>query len=229
MRTDMIKELLQQEAEQDVLLLCSACELQQLEAALNIRLTDTSLSMQHMQQAALAAGRLHKTLCGTQLLVVTPEADTVTLAERALIYALLVRCRKVISCRDKLEDMLKFDQRQEWAACKAVYETKVLDLYKATWRDELVYPYNIVDNIKEYNKNESYILKQLYWHLAERVPGKVNAGDMAMMRQLRQMFADLSLSLLKPQLVLAGDVGEEGQLPAVLKTLKEQAQVIDIR
>ena len=66
---------------------------------------------------------------------------------------------------DKLEDMLKFDDREGWNEYKAAYENKVLDIFKATWREKDVYPYNIIDNIKEYNKNESYILKQLYWHL----------------------------------------------------------------
>ena len=132
-----------------------------------------------------------------------------------MIYAMLVRCRKVISCRDKLEDMLKFDDRAGWAAYKQEYENKVLDAYKATWRDAEVYPYNIIDNIKEYNKNESYILKQLYWHLAERTPGQVNEGDAKMINELRKMFCDLSVSLLQTDVVVVSEGLEDAELLAL--------------
>lgn len=191
------------------LVICTEAEAKQLAAqGLPVELEDTTLSMQHLKLAKLAAARLHQGVQGAQLLCVTPAAEEVTPSESALIYALLVRCRKVISCRDKLEDMLKYADREGWQAVKAAYETKVLDLYKATWRDEIIYPYNIVDNIKEYNKNESYILKQLYWHLSERTPGKINAGDMPMMRELRQMFSDLSVSLLAPAAVFVGSAAD---------------------
>lgn len=152
---------------------------------------------------------------GLQVFTITPEPVQATEAERALIYAMLVRCRKVISCRDKLEDMLKFDDREGWAAYKQEYENKVLDAYKATWRDAEVYPYNIIDNIKEYNKNESYILKQLYWHLAERTPGKVNGGDAKMINELRKMFCDLSVSLLQADVVVVSEGLEDAELLAL--------------
>lgn len=113
---------------------------------------DSLLSMQHLKMARLEAERRHKLNEGLQVFTITPEPVQATEAERALIYAMLVRCRKVISCRDKLEDMLKFDDREGWNEYKAAYENKVLDIFKATWREKDVYPYNIIDNIKEYNK-----------------------------------------------------------------------------
>lgn len=209
MQIEQLEKFLAQSEPVLGLVICTEAEAKQLVAqGLPVELEDTTLSMQHLKLAKLAAARLHQGVQGAQLLCVTPAAEEVTSSESALIYALLVRCRKVISCRDKLEDMLKYADREGWQAVKAAYETKVLDLYKATWRDEIIYPYNIVDNIKEYNKNESYILKQLYWHLSERTPGKINAGDMPMMRELRQMFSDLSVSLLAPAAVFVGSVAD---------------------
>lgn len=224
MQTEQLEKFLAQSEPVLGLVICTEAECKQLAAqALPVEQEDTTLSMQHLKLAKLAAARLHQGVRGAQLLCLTPAADEVTPAESALIYALLVRCRKVISCRDKLEDMLKCSAGESWQAVKAEYETKVLDLYKATWRDDIIYPYNIVDNIKEYNKNESYILKQLYWHLSERTPGKINAGDMPMMRELRQMFTDLSVSLLTPAAVFVGSV-----VDAELNKLIEAYRVQDI-
>ena len=90
-----------------------------------------------------------------------------------------------------------------------------LDIFKATWREKDVYPYNIIDNIKEYNKNESYILKQLYWHLAERTPGVVNDGDAEMINELRKMFCDLSVSLLQADVVVVSEGLEDAELLAL--------------
>jgi hypothetical protein len=122
--------------------------------------------------------------------------------------------------------MLKFDDREGWAAYKQEYENKVLDAYKATWRDAEVYPYNIIDNIKAYNKNESYILKQLYRHLAERTPGRINDGDARMINELRQMFSDISISLLAPDTVLVGDVAQDAQLAALTEMFVGKAEII---
>lgn len=223
MRYELIKDFLAGAGNGFALVLCSDEQRDELIAqGLLADNKDTTLSMQHLNIARLAAQRLHDALQGKQLLAVTPEADTASPAERALIYAMLVRCRKVISCRDKLEDMLKYDDREGWQAVKAEYENKVLDLYKATWRDEIIYPYNIVDNIKEYNKNESYILKQLYWHLSERTPGKINTGDKEMTCALRQMFSDLSVSLLVPDVVFVGSVESGAQLQALAEYQRKQ-------
>ena len=225
----VIAELMTSTKPVRVLVLAAKNELPALQAlGLSVCTEDSSLSMQHLASARLEAERLHGTAPAVQVLTVTSEEPQATEAERALIYAMLVRCRKVISCRDKLEDMLKFDDREGWAEYKAVYETKVLDMFKATWRDALVYPYNIIDNIKEYNKNESYILKQLYWHLAERTPGRVNDGDARMINELRQMFSDISVSLLSPDVVLVGDIAGDEQLEMLAESFKATAKVIKL-
>lgn len=211
-----LNELSQAEKKQRILVLCNENEIAGLQAqGLPVSCEDSLLSMQHLKMARLEAERRHKLNEGLQVFTITPEPVQATEAERALIYAMLVRCRKVISCRDKLEDMLKFDDREGWAAYKQEYENKVLDAYKATWRDAEVYPYNIIDNIKEYNKNESYILKQLYWHLAERTPGKVNCGDAEMINELRKMFCDLSVSLLQADVVVVSEGLEDAELLAL--------------
>lgn len=225
----VIKELLASTKPVRVLVLAAKEELPALaELGLTVCAEDSSLSMQHLASARLETARMHGTAPAVQVLTVTSEETQATEAERALIYAMLVRCRKVISCRDKLEDMLKFDDREGWAEYKAAYETKVLDMFKATWRDALVYPYNIIDNIKEYNKNESYILKQLYWHLAERTPGRVNDGDARMINELRQMFSDISVSLLSPDVVLVGDIAGDEQLETLAESFKATAKVIKL-
>ena len=217
------------EKKQRVLVLCNENEIAGLQAqGLPVSCEDSLLSMQHLKMARLEAERRHKLNEGLQVFTITPEPVQATEAERALIYAMLVRCRKVISCRDKLEDMLKFDDREGWNEYKAAYENKVLDIFKATWREKDVYPYNIIDNIKEYNKNESYILKQLYWHLAERTPGIVNDGDVKMINELRQMFSDISISLLAPDTVLVGDVAQDAQLAALAEMFAGKAEIIKL-
>ncbi len=211
-----LSEILQAEKKQRVLVLCNEDEIAALQAqGLPVKSEDSLLSMQHLALAKLEAERRHGSSEGLQVFTLTPAPQQTTAAERALIYAMLVRCRKVISCRDKLEDMLKFDDRAGWAAYKQEYENKVLDVYKATWRDAEVYPYVIIDNIKEYNKNESYILKQLYWHLAERTPGKLNDGDARMINELRKMFCDLSVSLLRTDIVLVSEGLRDAELLAL--------------
>lgn len=210
-----------------VLVLASEKEAAELaDLGLPVNTVDSSLSMQHLASAKLAAERMLGKAGRLQVQTVTREEPQATEVERALIYAMLVRCRKVISCRDKLEDMLKFDDREGWNEYKAAYENKVLDIFKATWREKDVYPYNIIDNIKEYNKNESYILKQLYWHLAERTPGRINDGDARMINELRQMFSDISISLLAPDTVLVGDVAQDVQLAALAEMFVGKAEII---
>lgn len=207
-----LNELWQAKKKQRILVLCNENEIAGLQAqGVPVSCEDSLLSMQHLKMARLEAERRHKLNEGLQVFTITPEPVQATEAERALIYAMLVRCRKVISCRDKLEDMLKFDDREGWTAYKQEYENKVLDAYKATWRDAEVYPYNI----KEYNKNESYILKQLYWHLAERTPGVVNDGDAEMINELRKMFCDLSVSLLQADVVVVSEGLEDAELLAL--------------
>ena len=227
MNTQAVTALLAGKEHVRVLVLASEKEAAELaDLGLPVNTVDSSLSMQHLASAKLAAERMLGKAGRLQVMTVTREEPQAMEAERALIYAMLVRCRKVISCRDKLEDMLKFDDREGWNEYKAAYENKVLDIFKATWREKDVYPYNIIDNIKEYNKNESYILKQLYWHLAERTPGRINDGDARMINELRQMFSDISISLLAPDAVLVGDVAQDAQLAALAEMFVGKAEII---
>ena len=225
----VIAELLASKEPLRILVLGSEGDIKRL-AALGLPVTseDSSLSMQHLVNARLDAERRQGSAGVVQVLTVMPETEQATAAECALIYAMLVRCRKVISCRDKLEDMLRYADCASWAAAKAAYETKVLDVFKAMWREKDAYPYNIIDNIKEYNKNESYILKQLYWQLAERTPGRINDGDAQMINELRQMFSDISLSLLAPDIVLAGNIAGDEKLAAALELYKTKTKVIEV-
>lgn len=216
-----IAELLETTKPLLVLALCTKDELQGLkEVGLPIDEVDCFLSMQHLKAAE---AKLNNSLL--KVLAVTPNENVTTEIERALIYAMLVRCRKVISCRDKLEDMLKYDDREGWYDYKQIYETKVLDMYKATWRSADIYPYLIVDNIKKYNKEESYILRDLYNHLSERKPGKINPGDIEMTNQLRKMFSDISLSVLTPDVILIGNIENDADLKGLAKRFVAARQV----
>lgn len=107
-----LNELSQAEKKQRILVLCNENEIAYLQAqGLPVSCEDSLLSMQHLKMARLEAERRHQLNEGLQVFTITPEPVQATEAERSLIYAMLVRCRKVISCRDKLEDMLKFDDR----------------------------------------------------------------------------------------------------------------------
>lgn len=161
---------------------------------------ETHLSCQHLEyMGQKIAGKQ-----AARLFVVAQPKEETSAEERGLIYAMLLRCRKVISCRDKLEDMLRHQDEKAWGMVKPVYETKVLDLFKKTWKQVDSYPYVIVDNIKVYNKGEGYIMKALYNHLSERTPGMKNEGDAAMIALLKQMFEEISLSLIKPDAIIFG-------------------------
>lgn len=220
MLKDIVAELMTQQEPLQILALCTKEELAQLSAlGLPVNEEDTYLSMQHM------CSMQQKVSKKLRVLAITPNEEEPTEAERALIYALLIRSRKVISCRDKLEDMLKYDDREGWYDYKLKYDTKVLDLYKATWREVGVYPYIIVDNIKSYNKEESYILKELYTHLSERTPGKINPGDKAMIKQLQRMFSDISTAMLKPAYVIVGNIQEVPELAVLAEKFAQDASV----
>lgn len=161
---------------------------------------ESHLSCQHLEYMEQKIGGVK----GIRLMVVPQAEGETTAEERGLIYAMLVRCRKVISCRDKLEDMLRHQEPEAWEGVKAEYETRVLDLFKQTWRQVASYPYIIVDNIKIYNTGESYIMRALHNHLAERTPGVKNPEDAAMIAMLKKMFEEISLALIKPEIIILG-------------------------
>lgn len=192
-------QLLQQE--QAVMCLLSEAEKETLlKYAMTTDSYESHLSCQHLEFMEQKIGGKEP----IRLFVVAQPAEETSAAERGLIYAMLVRCRKVISCRDKLEDMLCQQEPAVWPEVKAAYEKRVLDLFKQTWRQVASYPYIIVDNIKVYNTGESYIMRALHQHLSERTPGVKNPGDAAMIGQLKQMFEEISLSLIKPEILILG-------------------------
>ncbi len=150
---------------------------------------------------------MEQKIAGNAPICLCVDVDTnegVSAEDRGLIYAMLVRCRKVISCRDKLEDMLKHQDENNWAKAKQVAERRVMDLFKQTWKQVDSYPYIIVDDIKAYNKGEGYIMKALHQHLSERTPDIKNDKDAAMISLLNQMFETISLSLIKPNIIILG-------------------------
>lgn len=192
-------KLLQQNSE----IMCVVSEEEKntlLKYSMNEAHYESHLSCQHLEYMEQKIGAKQP----IRLFVVPQAKEETSVEERGLIYAMLVRCRKVISCRDKLEDMLRHQDEQAWEQAKAEYETRVLDLFKQTWRQVGSYPYIIVDDIKVYNKGEGYIMRALYQHLSERTPGIKNPGDAAMIALLKQMFEEISMSLISPQILLLG-------------------------
>ena len=108
MNTAAVTALLAGKEPVRALVLASEKEVAELaDLGLPVNTVDSSLSMQHLASAKFAAERMLGKAGRLQVMTVTREEPQATEAERALIYAMLVRCRKVISCRDKLEDMLK--------------------------------------------------------------------------------------------------------------------------
>lgn len=125
MNTAAVTALLAGKEPVRALVLASEKEVAELaDLGLPVNTVDSSLSMQHLASAKFAAERMLGKAGRLQVMTVTREEPQATEAERALIYAMLVRCRKVISCRDKLEDMLKFDDREGWNEYKAAYEIR---------------------------------------------------------------------------------------------------------
>ena len=115
MNTAAVTALLAGKEPVRALVLASEKEVAELaDLGLPVNTVDSSLSMQHLASAKFAAECMLGKAGRLQVMTVTREEPQATEAERALIYAMLVRCRKVISCRDKLEDMLKFDDREGW-------------------------------------------------------------------------------------------------------------------
>lgn len=193
-------QLLQQE---DKAIMCVLSEEEKdtlLKYGMTTESYESHLSCQHLEFMEQKIGGKQP----IRLFVVPQAAEETSAEERGLIYAMLVRCRKVISCRDKLDDMLRHQDVAAWEPVKAAYETRVLDLFKQTWRKVASYPYIIVDNIKVYNTGESYIMRALHQHLSERTPGQQNPGDKAMIAQLKQMFEEISIALIKPEIVVLG-------------------------
>ena len=204
-------KLLLQEEKGEVLCILSLEEKLALEEAGALAANNENyLSTQHL---SLMEQRLNG-IAPVRLVVVPQPKELTTAAERGLIYAMLVRCRKVISCRDKLEDMLLWQAPEKWESAKAEYEDRVMALFKQTWRSHASYPYIIVDDIKAYNKGESYIMKALHQHLSERKPCTDNPGDAEMIAQLKLMFEEISLALLEPEIII---LGQGIQAPAGLE------------
>ena len=150
----VIAELLASKEPLRILVLGSEGDIKRL-AALGLPVTseDSSLSMQHLVNARLDAERRQGSAGVVQVLTVMPETEQATAAECALIYAMLVRCRKVIS---------------------------------------------------------------------------VNDGDAQMINELRQMFSDISLSLLAPDIVLAGNIAGDEKLAVALELYKTKTKVIEV-
>ena len=64
--------------------------------------------------------------------------------------------------------------------------------------------------------------------MAERTPGRVNDGDASMINELRQMFSDISVSLLSPDVVLVGNIAADKQLEELAERFKVSAKVIKL-
>ena len=115
MNTAAVTALLAGKEPVRVLVLASEKEAAELaDLGLPVNTVDSSLSMQHLASAKLAAERMLGKAGRLQVQTVTREEPQATEAERALIYAMLVRCRPPKSRRGILLQPCAWRRRRAW-------------------------------------------------------------------------------------------------------------------
>lgn len=165
--------------------------------------SDTRLSMQHLKiaQQENDNGILENFI---QLIPLTPDTSfrmTIgagNVEERALMYAILRRLPWLRSYRAELEDMLSHGAEVSWAQwVKQLYEEKVLDCKKKT---NGRYPSDVVYKADLYCK-ENGLKRDLLNYLKAARNARTD-GRHALLIRLRTMFAEISVEMLKPDLVI---------------------------
>lgn len=166
--------------------------------------SDTRLSMQHLKITELENDSAVKDDY-IQLIPFTPETSFHMTAgggivkERALMFAILKRmpdfCGHVIA----LENFMKLDAPKAWDWEKQSFENRVLECEKRT---DGKYPANVIEKIvkdPEYDDIKDMLLN----HLKERRDKKkLTYSDSDVIKQLRVMFARISVSMFEPDLVI---------------------------
>lgn len=163
---------------------------------------DARLSMQHLmiaEQEFLA--KMNKSYA--QFIPLTPSTSFSmtngggTKEERALMYVVL---RRIPALKEHLGEIYKFISRgvQSWNVCVSCYDEKVEFLDK----NGTGYPDNVIKKIEEFNTH-SHIYDLLIRHVEEIKNRKpVTNSDNYVLQKLRRMFANVSIEMLHPDLVI---------------------------
>lgn len=167
---------------------------------------DERLSMQHLQIAKQEnASRQKKAY--VQLIPLTPGTSfsisngAGTKEERALMFVMLKRVPSLRDCPPEfLEELSSFISRDvnwwEWYVDK--YDRAVRELEEK----QIGYPENIIEAIMEFDAR-THLLDDLIRHVHEKKKGEqLTESDNTVLMKLRKMFAEISVSMLKPDLVI---------------------------
>ena len=164
--------------------------------------SDARLSMQHLNIAEQEYSTKKKNNFA-QLIPLTPSTSFSmttgggTKEERALMYAIL---KRIPALQEYLHEIDSFISQgvQDWDLKVNCYDEKIRLL-----ENELTgYPYNVIDKIEEFD-SENHIYDILIRHVEEIENGQPHTfTDQNVLLKLRWMFAQISVSMLQPDLVI---------------------------
>jgi hypothetical protein len=182
--------------------------------------SETRLSMQHLkiteqeQNEDIRNGFI-------QLIPLTPETSFRmtngggSVEERALIYAILRRTDFLKQYLKELEELLIYGATKAWNGwVKDNFDKRVEQCHEAT-RGE--YPLNVIDKIDEYDMDKS-IKSLLVEHLKALQSNEKKYSDGYVINKLRVMFAEISVGMLSPDLVI---MDEFQRFKFIIKTSDE--------
>ena len=163
---------------------------------------DDRLSMQHLK-IAIQENETKKKKRFAQLIPLTPSTSFSmtnscgTRDERALMFVILKRIPILKEYLDVINAFLcKGVQLWDW--CIEKYENEVASLEK----EHSSYPGTVLEKIEQYDA-ENHIINDLIQHVKETINSEHLAeSDKAVLKKLRKMFAEISISLLQPDLVI---------------------------
>lgn len=163
---------------------------------------DERLSMQHLK-IAYQEYSSKKSKSFVQLIPLTPSTSFNmtnsggTRDERALMLVLLKRMPSLQEYLDKINVFLSQGVNW-WEWCVGEYEKKVCFL-----EDEGTgYPDVVLKKIEEYDA-EKHVFDDLIQHIEEIESGEcLTESDSSVLKKLRKMFAEISVSMLQPDLVI---------------------------
>ena len=167
--------------------------------------SDTRLSMQHLKIME-QENNLFIKKGFIQLIPLTPETSFRmtfgggSVQERALMFSILARIPEFKSNKTSLERFMMLDAVKAWDSEKWNFECRVSKCERTT---KGKYPANVIQKILDYEEYPE-IRDILLNHLQERRYRKkqLTYSNYYVMNKLRVMFARISVSMLKPDLVI---------------------------
>lgn len=163
---------------------------------------DARLSMQHLKIAEQEyASKKNKSY--VQLIPLTPSTSFSmtngggTKEERALMYVILKRIPALQELSVEIDDFISLGV-QSWDWYVNYYDEKVQFLE----HEGTGYPANVIRKIEEFN-SETHICDILIRHVKEIANGEpLTVSNNYILQKLRKMFAEISVGMLQPDLVI---------------------------